>query len=147
MRTRRHVGQHANGADLEARIVPGTQLRQVGAHLQVLFADAAENRHVDLSLGSRRHRHSPTSAMKDLSSAFWIKVKGLLFLLLGIAAAVLLLVENLSWKNTGLLVLAIWCFCRFYYFAFYVIEKYVDPGYKFSGLIAFFRYLLTRKRG
>ena len=35
------------------------------------------------------------------------------------------------------LALVIWCFCRFYYFAFYVIERYVDPGYKFSGLGSF----------
>jgi len=61
--------------------------------------------------------------MKDLTSATWIKVKRSLFLLLGIAAAALLILENPSWKVAGLLALAIWCFCRFYYFAFYVIEK------------------------
>ena len=82
--------------------------------------------------------------MKDLSPT-WIKVKGVLFLLLGIAAAALLILESPSWKVVGLLALAIWCFCRFYYFAFYVIEKYVDPGYKFSGLWSFFCYLLSRR--
>jgi hypothetical protein len=45
-----------------------------------------------------------------------------------------------------LLALAVWCFCRFYYFAFYVIEHYVDPGFKFSGLWAFFRYAVSRRR-
>ena len=84
--------------------------------------------------------------MKDLTSSTWIKVKGVLFLLLGIAAAVLLLLENPSLKSAVLLVLAIWCFCRFYYFAFYVIEKYVDSGYKFSGLWSFAGYLLKRHR-
>ena len=84
--------------------------------------------------------------MKDLTSATWIKVKGILFLLLGIAAAVLLILENPSWKVAGLLALAIWCFCRFYYFAFYVIEKYVDPGFKFSGLWSFLAYLLRSRR-
>lgn len=84
--------------------------------------------------------------MKDLTSATWIKVKGIMFLLLGIAAAVLLVVESQSWKVALLLALAIWCFCRFYYFAFYVIEKYVDPGYKFSGLWSFACYLF-QKRG
>lgn len=83
--------------------------------------------------------------MKDLTSTTWIKVKGLLFLALGIAAVVLLLVENPSWKVALLLALAIWCFCRFYYFAFYVIEKYVDPGYKFSGLWSFACFLLRRR--
>lgn len=84
--------------------------------------------------------------MKDLTSATWIKVKGILFLLLGLAAAVLLILENPSWKIVGLLALVIWCFCRFYYFAFYVIEKYVDPGYKFSGLWSFAGYLMRSRR-
>jgi len=84
--------------------------------------------------------------MKDLTSATWIKVKGILFLLLGLAAAALLILESPSWKVAGLLALAIWCFCRFYYFAFYVIEKYVDPSYKFSGLWSFACYLLRSRR-
>ena len=79
--------------------------------------------------------------MKDLASPFWIKLKGALFLLIGIAAAVLIFLDNPKWQTALLLALAIWSFCRFYYFAFYVIEKYVDPGYKFSGLISFARYL------
>lgn len=65
--------------------------------------------------------------MKDLTTATWIKVKGILFLLLGLVAAALLILECPNWKVAGLLTLAVWCFCRFYYFAFYVIEKYVDP--------------------
>ena len=83
--------------------------------------------------------------MKDLTSAHWITAKGLLFLLIGIAAAVLLFLDSPNWKTVVLLALAIWGFCRFYYFAFYVIEKYVDPAYKFSGLISFARYLLKRR--
>jgi hypothetical protein len=82
--------------------------------------------------------------MKDLTSATWIKVKGILFLFLGCAAAVLLFLENPTWRTGLLLALAIWCFCRFYYFAFYVIEKYVDSSYKFSGLWSFVCYLAKR---
>jgi hypothetical protein len=78
--------------------------------------------------------------MKDLSNPFWIKAKGLLFLVIGITAAGLLLLDLPSWRTAVLLILVIWGFCRFYYFAFYVIEKYVDPGYKFSGLVSFARY-------
>jgi hypothetical protein len=84
--------------------------------------------------------------MKDLTSATWIKVKGMLFLLLGLASATLLILEHPSWKVAGLLALAIWCFCRFYYFAFYVIEKYVDSRYKFSGLWSFVCYLMCSRR-
>ena len=83
--------------------------------------------------------------MKDLSNPFWIKLKGLLFLFIGIAAAVLVFLDSPTLKTGALLALAIWSFCRFYYFAFYVIEKYVDPAYKFSGLISFARYLLKRR--
>ena len=83
--------------------------------------------------------------MKDLESATWIKIKGLLFLLIGIVSAVLILLDNLNWRTAVLLALVVWSFCRFYYYAFYVIEKYVDPGYKFSGLISFVRYLLRRR--
>jgi len=84
--------------------------------------------------------------MKDLSNPFWIKLKGLLFLFIGIAAAILLFLDSPTLRTAVLLVIAIWSFCRFYYFAFYVIGKYVDPGYKFSGLISFARYLFQRRR-
>jgi hypothetical protein len=82
--------------------------------------------------------------MKDLTSAFWIKLKGLLFLVIGIAAAVFIFLDNPNWRTALLLAMTIWSFCRCYYFAFYVIEKYVDPSYKFSGLISFARYMLQR---
>ena len=84
--------------------------------------------------------------MKDLTNPLWIKLKGILFLLIGIVAAVLVFLDNPKWQTAILIALAIWSFCRFYYFAFYVIEKYVDPTYKFSGLISFMRYLIQRRR-
>jgi len=84
--------------------------------------------------------------MKDLSSPFWIKLKGILFLLIGVVAAALVLLDNLKWQTALYLALAIWSFCRFYYFAFYVIGKYVDPTYKFSGLFSFAKYLFQRRR-
>jgi hypothetical protein len=79
--------------------------------------------------------------MKDLTDPRWIKLKGVLFLLIGIASAVMLILEQRSLKVGVLLAISVWCFCRFYYFAFYVIEHYVDPGFKFSGLWSFARYL------
>ena len=84
--------------------------------------------------------------MKDLSNPFWIKLKGILFLIIGIVAAALVFLDNPKWQTAILLALAVWSFCRFYYFAFYVIEKYVDPAYKFSGLISFARYLFQRHK-
>ena len=83
--------------------------------------------------------------MKDLTDARWIKLKGILFLLIGIISAVLLVLEQPTVRVGILLAICVWCFCRFYYFAFYVIEKYVDPGYRFSGLWSFAVYLFKRK--
>jgi hypothetical protein len=83
--------------------------------------------------------------MKDLTDARWIKLKGILFLIIGVLSATLLVLENPSVKVGVLLAITIWCFCRFYYFAFYVIEKYVDPGYKFSGLWSFACYFFRRR--
>jgi hypothetical protein len=84
--------------------------------------------------------------MKDLTNPTWIKLKGFLFLFLGLVAATLLFLEHPTLKAALLLVLALWCFCRFYYFAFYVIERYVDPSYRFSGLASFARYFIRRQR-
>jgi hypothetical protein len=78
--------------------------------------------------------------MRDLSDPRLIKIKGILFLLIGILAALLLILENPEFKTAVLLAICVWCFCRFYYFAFYVIEHYVDPGFRFSGLWSFARY-------
>ncbi len=84
--------------------------------------------------------------MKDLSNPFWIKLKGLLFLFIGIVATILLFLDNPTLRTAVLLALAIWSFCRFYYLAFYVIEKYVDPSYKFSGLFSFMKYLFLKRK-
>jgi len=85
--------------------------------------------------------------MKDITNLVWIKVKGLLFLLVGLAAATLLITECPTWKAALLLALSVWGFCRFYYFAFYVIEHYVDPSYRFSGLLSFARHLWRSRQG
>jgi hypothetical protein len=84
-------------------------------------------------------------SMKDLTDSRWIKVKGILFLVVGLLSSALILVEHHDLKTVFLLAMSVWCFCRFYYFAFYVIEHYVDPGYRFSGLWSFSRYLLSRR--
>ncbi len=70
----------------------------------------------------------------------------LLFLILGSMSAGVLLLEHTDLKTALLLALAVWCFCRAYYFAFYVIEHYVDPSFRFSGLWSFARYLVTRRQ-
>lgn len=85
--------------------------------------------------------------MADLRNPKLIYAKGFMFLLCGILAAGILLMEHPGWRVAMLLGIAIWGFARFYYFAFYVIEHYVDPQYRFAGLGAFVQYLLRRRRG
>jgi hypothetical protein len=81
--------------------------------------------------------------MRDLQSRTAIVIKGGLFLFIGLFASTLLLIENWSWRTALLLTLALWGFCRAYYFAFYVIERWVDPQFKFSGLASFLVYVWT----
>ena len=82
---------------------------------------------------------------KDLTKPSRIIAKGFLFLFLGLLSGVLLLVEHPAIKTVVLLAIAVWSFCRFYYFAFYVLERYVDPNYKFSGLLSMLEYVFSRR--
>jgi hypothetical protein len=84
--------------------------------------------------------------MGDLRDPRLLYLKGFLFVLGGSMAVGLILAEAFSWRIALLLAIAVWCFARAYYFAFYVVEHYIDPGYKFAGLIDFLRYLLRKKR-
>lgn len=72
--------------------------------------------------------------MKDLQNARLMWLKGWLFLLIGLVSATLLILEDATLRTTLLLALTIWAFCRAYYFAFYVIEHYIDPGFRYAGL-------------
>jgi hypothetical protein len=85
--------------------------------------------------------------MGDIKQPWLLFAKGGLMLVTGLIGAALLLLEHPEVRTAGLLAISIWGFCRAYYFAFYVIEHYVDPKYKFSGLIAFVRYAMRRSRG
>ena len=83
--------------------------------------------------------------MGDLQNPTLIWLKGILFLLLGLLAAGLLILQTVDAIVALLLCVAIWAFCRAYYFAFYVIQHYVDPQYRFAGLLDFLKYALTRR--
>ena len=86
------------------------------------------------------------SLMRDLSSG-WIQVKAVLFLAAGSLASVLLWLQAPALRTCLLLAVVIWSFCRAYYFAFYVVERYIDPEYRFSGLFSLALYLWRRRRG
>ena len=84
--------------------------------------------------------------MADLTNPKLIKLKGFLFLVIGLLSSALLLIHAPHLTVALLLIIAIWSFCRFYYFAFYVIEHYVDPSFKFAGLWDFARYMVKRRK-
>ena len=84
--------------------------------------------------------------MADLKSSGWIYLKGVLFLSGTILAAVLIILERPTVKVALLVLTAIWCSARFYYFMFYVIEHYVDEDYKFAGVGSFLRYLIAKRK-
>lgn len=84
--------------------------------------------------------------MADITSPRLLWTKGVLFLVLALAASALLLIEAASIKVAVLLAVSVWAFCRAYYFAFYVIERYVDPAYRFSGLGSFLIYAIRGRK-
>lgn len=83
--------------------------------------------------------------MGDIKSARLICIKGFLFLFTGLVAVLGLLAEHPNLRDAFLVVVGVWSFCRFYYFAFYVIEHYVDSSYRFAGLGSFLLYFLCRR--
>jgi hypothetical protein len=74
--------------------------------------------------------------MRELKSKGWIVAKGIMFLVISAVTATLILAETQSVRVTVLLAILVWSACRFYYFLFYVLEHYVDPKLKYSGLLA-----------
>ena len=83
--------------------------------------------------------------MGDLKDLRLMVLKAVLFIVAGVMASAGLLMDNFSWTRLFLLATAIVCFSRFYYFCFYVVERYIDPSYKFAGLTSVALYL-WRKR-
>ena len=82
----------------------------------------------------------------DIKNPKLLYLKGSLFVVLGLlaSAGILLIAPNL--RVALLLAIAIWSFARAYYFAFYVVQHYVDPGYRFAGLWSFVRYVLKKPK-
>ncbi len=84
--------------------------------------------------------------MQDIRDETLLVAKAVLFVVLGVLASATLLLRHPGLAEGALLVLAVWAFARAYYFAFYVIEHYVDPGYRFAGLTHAVLWLWRRRR-
>ena len=88
----------------------------------------------------------------DIASPRLLAIKGLLFALLGVLCTAIVaaaLRGPLDWRlGLAAHALALWAFCRAYYFAFYVLTAYADPSYRYAGLCSAARKSveLMRKR-
>jgi hypothetical protein len=72
--------------------------------------------------------YAGAKCMSDIKDPRLLYLKGTLFLFAGCVAAGLIVAEQPTLRVALLLAVAIWAFCRAYYFAFYVIERYVDSS-------------------
>lgn len=81
--------------------------------------------------------------MSNITDPKLLWIKGSLFVLLGLIAFVLVALLSGSLSVVVATAIAIWAFCRAYYFAFYVIEHYIDRRYRFAGLTSVVRYWLS----
>lgn len=59
-------------------------------------------------------------------------------------AAAMLLYESPDLRTIALLAIGVWAFCRWYYFLFYVIERYAG-GERYAGLFDYLKRTLRRR--
>jgi hypothetical protein len=80
---------------------------------------------------------------QDIKSRWLLHAKVLLFLFLGLMAGGLILADSPDLRTLALLLAAIWGFCRFYYYLFYVLEKYAGRERKYAGILDALKHLVT----
>jgi len=78
----------------------------------------------------------------DLKHSGWMYFKALCFGLIALICAAGLLLPAFEWRNLVLVCLLVWASARFYYFCFYVIERYIDPSFRFAGVLSVVGYVL-----
>ena len=83
---------------------------------------------------------------RDIRSRRLLYLKGGLILALGLFACGLILFESPRWRTVLFLAIAVWAFCRFYYFLFYVLERYAGRKEPFAGVLDALVYLLFRRK-
>lgn len=83
--------------------------------------------------------------MSDITNPRLLYVKAGLFIVLGLTASAMLLWLHPEWTAAFLLAVAVWAFARAYYFAFYVVEHYIDREFRFAGLFDFVKYAIRRR--
>ncbi len=82
----------------------------------------------------------------DLLNPKWMYLTAIGFVLIAFLCALGLLMRSMRFETAVLITLLVWASARAYYFCFYVIEKYIDPEFKFAGLGSVLRYLMNNRR-
>ena len=80
--------------------------------------------------------------MADLTRRSVIVAKGVLFAVLTVMSGALVVLFEAWWQELPALGICVWAACRFYYFLFHVLERYVGLGGRYAGLLD----LLSRLR-
>lgn len=109
-----------------------------------IFIGSRDNDGWEPYLLHRDARFSYMNLWGDLKSPGAMYLKAALFCFGGVGAAAGILARNPDPRTLFLLVVLVWSFCRLYYFLFYVIERYIDPSYRFDGVFSAVRYLMKR---
>lgn len=85
-------------------------------------------------------------SMTDLTSRKWIIAKGIMFALIVLMSAVGIIFYDDRWQRLGLLLICLWSACRFYYFLFYVLERYVGVEGRYAGIWDLLQRLWSQRR-
>lgn len=80
--------------------------------------------------------------MSDLTNPRWIIAKGVMFAVIVLMSGVGIIFHGDPWYELGLLLICLWAACRFYYFLFYVLERYVGVEGRYAGILDLCRRLL-----
>jgi hypothetical protein len=73
--------------------------------------------------------------MGDLTNRGWIITMGLCFAVLVVMAGAGVCLYEAWWQRLGFYVVGMWAAARFYYFCFYVLERYVGVEGRYAGLL------------
>lgn len=83
--------------------------------------------------------------MTDLKSKKLIACKGFLFIGIAVLSGGLLFARQPDPRTAFLVMVLIWASARAYYFLFYVLHEYVDPRYKYAGLLSMLQWIKNDK--
>jgi hypothetical protein len=84
---------------------------------------------------------------RDIQGKWLLHAKGCLFLFVGLLAAGSIWMESENIRTALLLLIAIWAFCRFYYYLFYVLENYIGREQKYAGILDALKFIVRSGGG